>query len=60
MRAIEVLESAPPGGELAMAYSTMSQLLMLANDDDLAVDWAPGRWRWPAGSATSRPRPTRW
>lgn len=31
-RAVELLEAAPPGRELAMAYSTASQLAMLAGD----------------------------
>ncbi|WP_446217341.1 ATP-binding protein [Micromonospora sp. IBHARD004] len=38
-RAVEVLESAPPGRELAMAYSGMAQLLMLADRDEEAIDW---------------------
>ncbi|MER7891934.1 AAA family ATPase [Micromonospora sp. NPDC094482] len=38
-RAIEVLESAPPGVQLAMAYSNMSQLLMLADDGEAAIRW---------------------
>ena len=31
-RAVELLEGQPPGRELAMAYSNVSQLMMLAND----------------------------
>ncbi|MEV4658923.1 AAA family ATPase [Micromonospora sp. NPDC049301] len=38
-RAVEVLESAPPDRQLAMAYSNMSQLLMLADDNRRAIDW---------------------
>ncbi|MET8462767.1 ATP-binding protein [Micromonospora zamorensis] len=38
-RAVQVLESAPPGRQLAMAYSNMSQLLMLADDNGRAIDW---------------------
>jgi DNA-binding CsgD family transcriptional regulator/tetratricopeptide (TPR) repeat protein len=37
--AVEVLESLPPGHELAMAYSNLSQLFMLANEADAAVAW---------------------
>jgi DNA-binding CsgD family transcriptional regulator/tetratricopeptide (TPR) repeat protein len=36
-RAVEVLEAAPPGRELAAAYSNLSQLLMLANEDEAAI-----------------------
>ncbi|SIN25498.1 ATP-binding protein [Micromonospora cremea] len=43
-RAVQVLESAPPGVQLAMAYSNMSQLLMLGDDNDRAIDWG-GRAR---------------
>jgi DNA-binding CsgD family transcriptional regulator len=39
MEAIEVLERLPPGPELAMAYSTMSQLNMLSEHYDEAVQW---------------------
>lgn len=38
-RAIEILESLPPGAELAMAYSNRAQLHMLAQDRDEAVRW---------------------
>ncbi|WCN81304.1 ATP-binding protein [Micromonospora sp. LH3U1] len=38
-RAVQVLESAPAGRQLAMAYSNMSQLLMLADDNRRAIDW---------------------
>ncbi|WP_328421328.1 LuxR C-terminal-related transcriptional regulator [Micromonospora sp. NBC_00389] len=38
-RAVRVLESATPGRQLAMAYSNMSQLLMLADDNDRAIEW---------------------
>ena len=37
--AVDVLESLPPGHELAMAYSNLSQLFMLANDAEAAVTW---------------------
>ena len=38
-RAVEVLEAQPPGGELAAAYSNLSQLLMLRNQDRAALEW---------------------
>jgi DNA-binding CsgD family transcriptional regulator/tetratricopeptide (TPR) repeat protein len=59
--AVELLEALAPGPELAMAYSNLSQLAMLAEGTDEAVAWGgraiglpsdPGRPR-PAGS-------TRW
>jgi DNA-binding CsgD family transcriptional regulator/tetratricopeptide (TPR) repeat protein len=37
--AITVLETAPPGAELAWAYSHQSQLDMLASRSDSAIDW---------------------
>ena len=37
--AVDVLESLPPGHELAMAYSNLSQLFMLANEAEAAVAW---------------------
>ena len=37
--AISLLESFGPTRELAMAYSNMSQLRMLAEDNELAVEW---------------------
>jgi DNA-binding CsgD family transcriptional regulator len=37
--ALEVLEPLPPGPELAMAYSNLAQLLMLANDFDGTLLW---------------------
>jgi DNA-binding CsgD family transcriptional regulator/tetratricopeptide (TPR) repeat protein len=37
--AVEALESLPPGHELAMAYSNLSQLFMLANEAEAAVAW---------------------
>ncbi|HET6663936.1 MAG TPA: AAA family ATPase [Acidimicrobiales bacterium] len=37
--AVKVLESLPPGHELAMAYSNLSQLFMLANEAQAAVAW---------------------
>ncbi|GAA3342889.1 AAA family ATPase [Amorphoplanes nipponensis] len=38
IRAVEVLESIPPGPQLAMAYSNLSQLHMLAGEDT-AIEW---------------------
>lgn len=38
-RAIETLEPLGPSASLAMAYSNLSQLRMLANDVDDAIDW---------------------
>ena len=37
--AVQILERLPPGPELAMAYSAMSQLHMLAEDGPAAVEW---------------------
>jgi ATP/maltotriose-dependent transcriptional regulator MalT len=37
--AVELLEGLPPGGELAMAYSHMADLRMLASDVAAARDW---------------------
>jgi DNA-binding CsgD family transcriptional regulator len=37
-RAVEVLESIPPGPQLAMAYSNLSQLHMLAGEST-AIEW---------------------
>jgi DNA-binding CsgD family transcriptional regulator/tetratricopeptide (TPR) repeat protein len=37
--AVDVLESLPPGHELAMAYSNLSQLFMLANEAEAAATW---------------------
>ena len=37
--AVRLLEPLPPGVELAMAYSNMAQLRMLAEETDAAVDW---------------------
>jgi DNA-binding CsgD family transcriptional regulator/tetratricopeptide (TPR) repeat protein len=37
-RAVEVLESVPPGPQLAMAYSNLSQLHMLAGEGT-AIEW---------------------
>jgi DNA-binding CsgD family transcriptional regulator/tetratricopeptide (TPR) repeat protein len=37
--AVRLLESLPPGVELAMAYSNMAQLRMLAEETDAAVEW---------------------
>lgn len=39
LRAVEVLRALPPGRELAMAYSNLSQLCMLADELDAAIDW---------------------
>jgi predicted ATPase len=39
-RAIAVLETLPPGRQLAMAYSNQSQLDMLANRSETARGWA--------------------
>lgn len=39
MLAVEILDALPPGRELAMAYSNLAQLHMLANDIDLALQW---------------------
>jgi DNA-binding CsgD family transcriptional regulator len=39
-QAVLVLESLPPGPELAMAYSNRSQLEMLAHEVPAAIDWA--------------------
>ncbi|MGX6601877.1 ATP-binding protein [Micromonosporaceae bacterium Da 78-11] len=38
-QAVEVLETAPPGRELAAAYSNLSQLFMLADETQPAIDW---------------------
>ena len=37
--AVQLLETLPPGTGLAMGYSNMAQLAMLANDDAQAVRW---------------------
>lgn len=37
--AVSVLEALPPGRELAMAYSNFSQLYMLAEHVDTALEW---------------------
>ena len=37
--AVQILEQLPPGPELAMAYSAMSQRHMLSEDNLAAVDW---------------------
>jgi predicted ATPase/DNA-binding CsgD family transcriptional regulator len=39
-RAVEVLETLPPGRRLAMAYSNQAQLDMLANRLEAAMGWA--------------------
>jgi DNA-binding CsgD family transcriptional regulator len=38
--ALAILEARPPSGELAMAYSNLSQLHMLDQDNDDAIRWA--------------------
>jgi DNA-binding CsgD family transcriptional regulator len=38
-RAVEVLESIPAGRQLAAAYSNLSQLHMLADEEDAAIVW---------------------
>ncbi len=38
-RAVEVLETQPPGPELAAAYSNLSQLFMLGDEDERAIGW---------------------
>jgi DNA-binding CsgD family transcriptional regulator/tetratricopeptide (TPR) repeat protein len=38
-QAVEVLESIPAGRQLAAAYSNLSQLHMLASEDDAAIVW---------------------
>ena len=57
-RAVELLEPLPPGSELAMAYSNLSQLRMLASDQPAAS--AVGRARdrarrAPGGDGDRRP-----
>jgi DNA-binding CsgD family transcriptional regulator/tetratricopeptide (TPR) repeat protein len=37
--ALDLLDGPPPGPELAMAYSNMSQLRMLARDSDAGIAW---------------------
>ena len=39
LEAVAVLEALPPSCELAMAYSNLSQLTMLAEDPDGAISW---------------------
>jgi DNA-binding CsgD family transcriptional regulator len=39
LEAVHILEQLPPAAELAMAYSTMSQLHMVAEDGPAAVEW---------------------
>jgi DNA-binding CsgD family transcriptional regulator/tetratricopeptide (TPR) repeat protein len=38
-QAVEVLAAAPPGRELAAAYSNLSQLFMLGNEEPVAIEW---------------------
>ncbi|WP_030442881.1 ATP-binding protein [Actinoplanes subtropicus] len=38
-RAVAVLEAAPHGRELAAAYSNLSQLFMLGNEEPVAIEW---------------------
>jgi hypothetical protein len=47
--AVSTLETLGPGPELAMAYSNLAQLRMLADDNADALHW--GRRRRPAASA---------
>jgi tetratricopeptide (TPR) repeat protein len=54
LRAITTLEPLGDGHELAMAYSNMAQLSMLAGEITETVDWASARWRAPGGLATVR------
>jgi len=39
VEAVRLLEPLPPGIELAMAYSNMAQLRMLAEETDAAIEW---------------------
>ncbi|MCY1141921.1 AAA family ATPase [Actinoplanes sp. Pm04-4] len=39
-RSVEVLEAQPPGAELAAAYSNLSQLFMLGDEDERSIAWA--------------------
>jgi ATP/maltotriose-dependent transcriptional regulator MalT len=43
-QAVTVLETVPPGRQLAMAYSNQSQLHMLADEYDDAVAWGERAW----------------
>ncbi len=38
-RAVEVLETQPPGRELAAAYSNLSQLFMLGDEEERSIAW---------------------
>lgn len=40
LAAVATLESVPPGSELAMAYSNLSQIHMLAHESEPAIRWA--------------------
>ena len=53
-KALEMLEPLPPGRELAMAYSNMSQLRMLERGTEDAVQWGDPRDR--VGRAARRAR----
>ena len=57
--AVATLEPLGPGRDLAMAYSNLAQLRMLAGDTAEAVRWATRRSGWPATPATARPRSMR-
>src|SRR5262249_23934068 len=52
VRAVEGLESLPPGRQLAMAYSHISPLHILANEDEPAVEWGRRALSWRAGLVT--------
>ena len=59
-RPSEVLESLPPGHELAMAYSNLSQLFMLANEGRGRGGVGPaGPRAWVGGSVTTKRRAMR-
>jgi tetratricopeptide (TPR) repeat protein len=59
IEAIGVLESLPPGPELAMAYSNRAQLHMSRKRRPRRSHGAPGRSHWPSASAPSRSSRTR-
>jgi DNA-binding CsgD family transcriptional regulator len=40
IEAVKILESLPPGPELAMAYCTRADLAMEAHEADASIDWA--------------------
>ncbi len=55
---IEVLESLPPGRELAWAYAVQAYARMLNRDNAEGVAWGRRRWRRPLHSGTARWRRT--